>query len=101
MFKFKNVHWIFFILINFQIVSSILFINQFNLPDGVLHQLALENSFSKTLPTSFFNYLSNFDLYNISIIKNIILQIFPGIKNECLIIGTTMNYQILVEICLL
>lgn len=85
MFKIKNLHWIYFILINFQIVSSILFINQFNLPDGVVHQLSFETSYSNILPNSLNNYLSNFDLYNISIIKNIILQIFPSIKNECLI----------------
>ena len=92
MIKSKKIHWIFFILINFQIISSILFINQFNLPDGVLHRLTFENSFSNYLPTSLNNYISNFDFYNISIIKNIILQIYPSIKNECLIDWNNITY---------
>tara|TARA_Y200000002_G_C22665477_1_gene657800 strand:- start:785 stop:2044 length:1260 start_codon:yes stop_codon:yes gene_type:complete len=92
MMKSKNIHWIFFILINFQMISSILFINQFNLPDGVLHRLTFDYSFSNYLPTSFNNYISNFDFYNISIIKNIIIQIYPSIKNECLIDWDNITY---------
>jgi len=84
MIKAKNIHWIFFILINFQIISYTLFINQFNLPDGVLHLLAFENTFTNNVPTSLSNYLSNFDFYNISIIKNFIIKIYPSIKNDCL-----------------
>tara|TARA_E500000178_G_scaffold345880_1_gene396567 strand:+ start:424 stop:1671 length:1248 start_codon:yes stop_codon:yes gene_type:complete len=80
----KYMQFFLFILINFLIISSIIFINQFNFPDGLLHQLTFDNKFSYRVPLSIGDYISNFDMYNISIIKNFIIQLFPNIKNECL-----------------
>ena len=80
----KYVIFFLFILINFLIISTIIFINQFNFPDGVLHQLTFDFKYSYRIPLSIGDYISNFDMYNISIIKNLIIQLFPNIKNECL-----------------
>ena len=80
----KYIQIFLFILINFLTISSIIFINQFNFPDGVLHQLTFDNKYSYRVPLSIGDYISNFDMYNISIIKNFIIQLFPNIKNECL-----------------
>lgn len=74
-----------FIIINFQFLINIIFINQFNLPDGYLHERLFTVYTSFNLPTSLSEYLINFDLYNISTIKNFIVQLFPSLEQNCYI----------------
>ena len=81
-----------FILINFQYFFSILFINQFNLPDGMLHLMLFDKQISSYHPQNLYIYFKNFDLYNIFFLKNFIASIFPSLDDQCFINWSHHDY---------
>lgn len=73
----------FFSIINFNLLIYILFTNQYNLPDGVLHELTFNSVYSDKLPNSLINYFKNIDMFSLSIIKQILEGLSPNFISNC------------------
>lgn len=77
----KTTNYIILFLIIINSIFFPLFSNQYNLPDGVLHEITFNNISNSEL--NFLKYLTFFDLFNIILIKNFLLSLFPNFFEIC------------------